>query len=244
LASALVLLLGCGKTEPEHQGKPLSYWLRALVFDTRGLAKHAEAVDALVAIGQPAVPALRELLDNADIDKRIGAATALLRIDPQQGLPDVRRRLEGDDPRMAISMAYGMIRANVAPELAVPVLARTMKDADYCLHNQSIKALGELGPQSVTAVPILAELLGHDADGGVRWRAAYCLVRIGAGAAPAVPALRAALSDPDAKVREGAAFALGAVGPAAKEAQAALRLALNDTDAKVRFRASKALEKL
>jgi HEAT repeat protein len=244
LALVLVLLTGCGKAEPEHRGKPLSYWLRAMDFDTRAFAKHAEAVDALVAIGQPAVPSLRALLDDVDIDKRIGAATALLRIDPQEELPDVRRRLEGEDPRLAISMAYGLIRANVSPELAVPVLARMLKDAEYYLHNQSIKALGELGPQSATAVPALAELLTHDGDPEVRWRAAFALVRIGPTATAAVPALREALADPDAKVREGAAYALGAVGPAAKDAAGALRVALNDADPQVRFRAAKALERL
>lgn len=240
---AALLLSGCGQAEPQHDGKPLSHWLAGLDLNTRGFEDHAKAVEALVAIGPPAVPRLRELLDDVDIDKRIGAATALLRIDPEAELPGVRERLEGSDPRLAISMAYGMIRSNVGAEVAVPVLAQTMRDPDYYLHNQSIKALGELGPQSAAAVPALAELLKHD-DPEVRWRAAYTLVRIGPGATAAVPALREALADAEAKVREGAAYALGAIGPAAKEAREALRVAARDSDAQVRFRAAKALEKL
>jgi HEAT repeat protein len=243
VAAIFLLFTGCGKTEPVHRGKSLSHWLSALDLNTWSFEQHNEAVEALVAIGPPAIPSLRPLLDDADIDKRTGAATALLRIDPEAGLPAVRQRLEQGDPRMAISMAYGMIRSNVGVELAVRALARTMTDADYYLHNQSIKALAELGPQSAAAVPVLAELLRHD-DAEVRWRAAYALVRIGGGAAPAVPALRNALSDPEAKVREGAAYALGAIGPAAQQAREALRVALKDREPQVRFRASKALERL
>jgi HEAT repeat protein len=243
LATVLLLLAGCGEAEPQHRGKPLSYWLGALDLNTRGFEQHAEAVESLVAIGPPAVSSLHDLLDDADIDKRIGAATALLRIDPEASLPEVRQRLEGSDPRLAISMAYGMIRSNVGAELAVPVLARTMKDADYYLHNQSIKALGELGPQSTTAVPALAELLRHD-DPEIRWRGAFVLVRVGPSATAAVPALCDALSDPEAKVREGAAYALGAIGPAAEAAREALRVAASDSNPQVRFRATKALEKL
>jgi HEAT repeat protein len=145
---------------------------------------------------------------------------------------------------MAISMAYALVRANVRPELAVSALGRTLKDSDDVAHNQSIKVLGELGPQSASAVPALAELLRHDADAEVRWRAAYTLVRIGPAAAGAVAELGEALRDPSPKVREGAAYALSAIGPAARPAQAALRVALNDNDPHVRFRVSKALEKL
>jgi HEAT repeat protein len=244
LGAALLMLAGCGQAEPEHQGKPLTYWVGALDLNKYSFEQHAEAVDALVAMGQPAVSELRKLLDDADIERRTGAATALLRIDPQATLPDVRERLEEGYPRQAISMGYGMIRANVGTELAVPVLARLMKEPDYYLHNESIKALGELGPQSLAAVPALVELLRHDADPEVRWRAAFTLVRIGEGAQAAVPVLREALRDQNARVREGAAYALGAIGSAAEETREALRVAQNDSDAQVRFRASKALERL
>ena len=243
--TAVALLLGCGPAEPQHQGQALSQWARAFdIGDTAGFRKHNEAVDACVAMGRPAIPFLVKLLGDNDLGKRAGAATALLRIDPDVGLAEAQPRLQSADPRMAISMAYALVRANVRPELAIPVLARLLKDDDHYLHNQSIKALGELGPPSVTAVSGLAELLRHDEDAEVRWRAAYGLVRIGPGAAAAVPALSEALADPDAKVRGGAAYALGTIGPAAKEAQDALRVALNDADPQVRFRAAKALEKL
>src|SRR5436309_2768989 len=94
LAIAGLLLVGCGRAEPEHQGKPLSQWVRALdIGDTFGFEKHNEAVDALVAIGQPAIPFLIKLLDDTEIGRRVGAATALLRIDPQVAVAQVRPRL-------------------------------------------------------------------------------------------------------------------------------------------------------
>jgi HEAT repeat protein len=245
LCASLATMLGCGAQAPEptYGGKSLSKWMEPLKSEDDPHA-FAEAVEAVVAMGEPAVPKLLEWLDDPDTHLRRGSALALLRINREVGLPAVTARLNGADAAVAISMAHAMIRANVQPELCVPVLAHNIKDPEYQIHNQSIKALGELGPQSGSAVGALAELLRHDADAEVRWRAAYALLRIGSSAAGAVPALREALADPDAKVREGAAYALGAVGPAAKEARDALRVALSDSDPHVRFRASKALEKL
>ncbi len=239
---AAVFLAGCGQSEPVHEGKKLSQWIRPLKMKA-GLPEFQANVDGIVAFGEAAVPTLIGILDHVDADKRCGCAAALLRINREIGLAKVRPRIESGSSRMQISMAYGMVWANVEPGLAVTTMARNFKDPDYYVRNESIKVFGELGPQSTEAVPALATLLRND-DVEVRWRAAYALVRVGSGAVAAVPALRLALGDTDAKVREGAAFALGAVGPAAKEAFEDLQVAANDNDPKVRFRASKALEKL
>lgn len=245
LLSILTLALlasGCGRTEPVHQGKSLSEWIEAL--NTKDLRKHADAVDGLTAIGTEAIPALAAKLEDVDADIRCGSATALLRIDPKAGLEEIGPRLKSGTPRVKISMCLALIRANVEPGLAIPVLAATMLHEEYYVHNQSIKALGELGPQSVGAVLALAELLRQHANPDVRWRAAFALVRIGPGAAPAAASLIAALADSDCQVREGAAYALGAIGPAASSAKNALRIALKDSNPIVRRRAAKALGKL
>jgi HEAT repeat protein len=202
------------------------------------------AVEALVAMGEPAVPCLLQRLDDPDTHIRRGCAAALLRIDREIGLPPVRERLAHSDRGFGISMAHAMVRTNVEAGLAVQVMIENLSDTYYPVYNESIKVLGELGPQSTEAVPVLVEHLRKAEHADIRSRLAHALARIGPGASAAVPALGEALGDPDADVREAAAYALSTVGPAAREAEHALRLALNDADPKVRFRASKALQKL
>ena len=70
------------------------------------------------------------------------------------------------------------------------------------------------------AVPDLIEAVS-DSRPDVRWRAVWALGQIGPDAAPAVPVLRAALSDADLRWR--AAEALGGIGPPAAAAVAGPR---------------------
>jgi HEAT repeat protein len=240
IALAVALLAGCGSQEPLYQGKTLTAWIDQM--GSKHMQPHCEAVEAAVAIGQGAYPALARRLDDNDFDVCCGVATAMLRLDPKAALPDVRSRLSSDVPRMRVMMAIALIRANVEPGLAIPVLVALMDEEDYFPRNRAIMAMSELGPQSTGAVMPLAEVLGSHQDADVRQRAAYALVRIGPGAAGAVAALRQALNDPDARVRKGAAYALGAIGPAAREAKEALRVALHDKAPEVRGQVQKALQ--
>jgi HEAT repeat protein len=73
---------------------------------------------------------------------------------------------------------------------------------------------------------------------------AFGLSRLGAEAAPAVPALREALQSPTASVRQAAAQALGKVGPAAVEAVPELTAALHDPQWPVRRQAALTLGEL
>jgi HEAT repeat protein len=77
-----------------------------------------------------------------------------------------------------------------------------------------------------------------------RNRAAYAIGGMGAAAAPAVPALIKALSDPEPAVRFPVCIALREIGPAAKEAVPALMKALDDRNDDVAAMARKALIKI
>jgi HEAT repeat protein len=63
----------------------------------------------------------------------------------------------------------------------------------------------------------------------------------GPDAASALPALRAALTDPEARVRQAAAHALGALGPAARAAAEDLGRARTDPNPEVQRAAREAL---
>src|SRR5262245_13504248 len=76
LPGLVVLLCGCpGMNEPSYQDQPMSTWLAKL--KDKNPAARQEAAKALGVIGPPAIPALVELLKDADSDIRIAAADAL-----------------------------------------------------------------------------------------------------------------------------------------------------------------------
>jgi len=143
---------------------------------------HQIALEALVLIGKPAVPALREAL------KRSLKSTYY----------DWVRR----------SVAEALVKIG---EPAVPALAEALKDEDREVRSSAAKALGEIGESAVSAVPALAEAL-KDKGREVRWSAAEALGKIGEPAAAAVPALVEALKDEEELVRQSAAEALGQIG--------------------------------
>lgn len=117
---------------------------------------------------------------------------------------------------------------------AVPLLTRTLHDAEAPVRGRGAWALGAL--DSSEAVAALVEAL-KDADAGVREQVAWALGAI--GDRRAVDGLMAALADTVGGVRKQAAWALGAIGD--KRAVTALTKALKDPDAGVRKQAAWAL---
>jgi HEAT repeat protein len=117
---------------------------------------------------------------------------------------------------------------------AVPLLARTLHDAEAPVRRRGAWALGALdGSEAVTA---LVEAL-KDTDAGVREQVAWALGAI--GDRRGVDGLMAALGDAAAGVRKQAAWALGAIGDG--RAVTALTKCLKDPDAGVRKQAAWAL---
>ena len=56
----VLLCIGCGQKEPTYNGKSLSHWVNLL--SKKDETTRKEAVDAVVSIGSPAVPSLKEAL--------------------------------------------------------------------------------------------------------------------------------------------------------------------------------------
>src|SRR5205807_9658921 len=77
-----------------------------------------------------------------------------------------------------------------------------------------IYALGEIGPPSKPAVPLITEALRDQSDreGFLNVVAADALGKIGPGAASAVPALIVALGSDDVRLPTRATVALGNIG--------------------------------
>ena len=96
-------------------------------------------------------------------------------------------------------------RLNLQPFL--DPLISAIRDEDARVRQLAAQAIGEIGPNAVSAVPALITLLA-DADEGSRNTACIALSGIGPAAKDALPALRAALADSAQSVRRFAQRAI------------------------------------
>jgi HEAT repeat protein len=139
---------------------------------------------------------------------------------------DQLKLLKNKDPRVRRAAATNLGRLGAEAKFAIAPLRQRLTDADPRVRSGAATALCEIGP---AAVEEMIQALALP-DRLVRREAVWGLAKIGAEAAPAVPALARALADRDASVRKGAARALGLLGRLAKPAIPFLIRALGDTD--------------
>jgi HEAT repeat protein len=192
------------------------------------------ATDALVAMGEDAIPALIELLDHELWGTRFHAMSALRAIGaPAQpalltalGDENALRRTHAAEVLSSIASDDDSVLASVAALLA---------DPDTKVRSEVADVLHRFGPAS------LPHLVSALSDPDVCWAAARSLGGLNADAAPAVPALEQALASPIPRLRRAAAGTLGRIGPAAAGAGPALGRALDDDDEDMRETAAAAL---
>jgi len=209
---------------------------------------HARAIAVMIAIGRPAVPALREALGKG----------------PRWGKPEIARALAtllGDDIEDLLALlaqqlgdrdpGVRMETCNVLAELhegAAPTregLMTCLRDQEPHLRHCACSALGNLGAAGAAALPALFERL-HDEEPQVRQAAAGAIGAIGAHALQAHSAigkeLVAVLDDHDARVRDRALESLAQIGPSAVGHAEPVARRLADRAGFVRLRAVWTLE--
>jgi HEAT repeat protein len=171
---------------------------------------------ALVSIGPPAVPALRESVLKGILGSRRELAFAILAtMDSRHGLP-VLVEAAGDEDQWTALTALKLVAKAPADELAaVRVLAESMLRKYEKHHQQTLQKRS-----------------------GFRDVASGAFRRMGRDA---VPALTVVLREGEARSRHGAASALGTIGPQAWKAMPELIEALEDEDADVRAAAATSL---
>jgi HEAT repeat protein len=134
--------------------------------------------------------------------------------------------LKNKDPQVRHAAVANLGRLGAGGKFAIAPISQRLTDADARVRCRAATALGEIGP---AAVEELIQALSLP-DRFVRREAVWGLAKIGAQAAPAIPALARALADRDVSVRKGAARALGLLGRMATPAIPFLIRALKDTD--------------
>lgn len=222
-----LVLVGAGFTylssqrhEPVYQGTPLSRWLEDCDLDRTQLGVLAQA-----AVGEIGADATRTLLRM--LGERDGP---------------VKRRLMGNclefralGLRVTSASCY-QVRAAAGcralgpkAEPTIPALVNLLPEP--IVGRSAAEALVAIGPKAMLI--LTGELTNRLASRRVA--AAAALLRFGTNAAPAIPALAAAVEDPDAKVRLGAVETLGTIGSSGGVVVlSALTRALRDEDALVR----------
>ncbi len=152
--------------------------------DRREEVRHA-VIDALQAIGaasEEAVPALVSLLGDESLEVRRGATFALGKIGPaaKAALPDIRKNFEADKDLRPVSV-WAMV--HITPEddklveQALPFLIAALKREEPFVRFEAVETLGLIGPRARSAASAL-EALREDPDIHVRNAVADALKKI------------------------------------------------------------------
>ena len=153
---AFVLLSACATQE-----KPPN--VAGLVADLRGAdpQKSGRANLELIRIGEPAVPALIEMLQSGDNRLRALAASTLwgMGAKGRAAAPFLAEALADPDPSMRTAAAMAL--ENMGPQAgeAIPALVKALSDSDNRVRQASVKALGAIGPAATPAIPVLTRAL-------------------------------------------------------------------------------------
>jgi HEAT repeat protein len=178
-----------------------------------------EVTQALALIGPDAGPALVAALQDADVHRRAGAATALAQMGPPFHDPGVEQiAAKESDPTVRAALYGALPKLGVAPGHCAALIVPAIIDENEPLRHAALNALLSSTAVKQAAVPKLVPLL-KDSNPAIRERAAKGLGRIGPGALDALDALPALMEA--ARAADGApayAEALAGVGPKAMPA--------------------------
>jgi HEAT repeat protein len=203
----------------------------------------AQALAALVQIGDAAVPALADGLKDARpvVRAACAKALALLGADAARALPALRGALADRDPKVRASAAAALGAQGGAAAPATADLISLLKDPDPAVQSRAVEALLRIGP---AAVPALADAARPGPDVVVRALAVTLLGEMGLRGRDAVPTLAAVAREKTPGLPNLAVLALGRIGPAARDARPDLRILRDDPDTALRAGAALALARI
>jgi HEAT repeat protein len=156
------------------------------------------------------------------------------------------KAFKSDDVNLRRAAAKMVVEFDVPLEAVAPLLIEALQDKDPRLVQNAVETLVDLGPK---ALKHMDKLLKHPQ---LRFYALPLISRLGPDAAPAVPALVAALkaepnteeTEEDEIFRREAQFALAEIGPAATDAVPTLIASLDSKRDDIVTSASYALGKI
>jgi HEAT repeat protein len=208
-----------------------------------------------------AIPDLGRALTDTDEDVRRQTAWALGNIheDADEVVPILLHELPENSLGVQYAIVYALAQFGPEARSSLPTLVRLLaapadkEAADDDLRSTAAYALGEIGEDGPTVVPVLIAAL-NDPDSNIRFAAVEALGKYGPEAGAAVPLLLRLIAesagdstDPDAAsladFRGSAAAALGEIHREAETVIPALIASLMDSDANARMLKAEALGK-
>lgn len=191
----------------------------------------SSACRALARMGsaaQPALPVLREALQDGEVEVRVAAATVLWHISGQEAaaVPILRQALKHPNMQVRHQTVEGLgVLSPHAPGI-VPILIEALTDAESWVRSPACGLLERVSrdakEQAREVLEPLARLLREETHAGTLKTAIRALGHLGPEAVRTVPSLATILQRHDPFLRLEAARALSAMGPAAKDAVPAL----------------------
>lgn len=156
LAAGGILLAGCQEKEKKPD-------IGALVAELQSpdQEKSGRANLALITIGEPAVPALVELLKSEDPRARTLAATAFwgMGTKARAAVPALSETLADKDPALRVASAMALETMGPEARAAVPALVKCLRDREGRVRQAAVKALARIGPDAREAIPALRRAL-------------------------------------------------------------------------------------
>lgn len=115
----------------------------------------------LLQLGEPAVPALAEMLRSGTPPERVAAANTLWGMGKRGGaaVPDLAATLADPDTGLRVAAAMALQNMGDVAASAVPALTQAISDSDLSVRQAAVKALGAIGPPAAAALPALTRVL-------------------------------------------------------------------------------------
>ncbi len=207
--------------------------------------------DALLAVGQQAVPAVTDLLEKdrgAGTERLLTSLASSIRdgrikIDPQahgELFSRVFRLYPSSNPQTRVLVTYALGAMRLFPEQSLPLILPGLGDSDPMLRNASIHAIGDFGDLAKEYAPALIQRFAS-ASPSDRVVILQALRQIPSAEAQVLPLLVESLDAPEDFLRMTAAGLMGGMRTDPDKVIAALLKATRDSSSNVQVMAIQAL---
>jgi vesicle coat complex subunit len=168
------------------------------------------AIESLVGLGKPVVPALVRALKDKNPSVRSSAAIALGKMGVQatSAVPSLSHALQDENLEVRRSAAIAM--GKLGRPALVPYLVVKLQSPDASVRYSATHALSRFGADAKPAIPQLTKAI-QDNNHAVRFGAVNAVGNLGTIAIPTIPSLVKALQENDESVPPSAAYSLGRI---------------------------------
>lgn len=196
----------------------------ALLLDDERFTVRDRAVEEIVAKGEPALPVLREVLENGGRRARLNAIWAATRVGSEEARKLVRQALSDGDA--GVRQAACRSVAATGDRQAVRALTRRLRDESLAVRRTAAKALGRLGDAAAVPELLAGMETGQPLDRVLEHSLIYAAIEIDHPSST-VPIL----ASPDRRMQKGALIALDQMDSARLEASMVIPfLEVSDAD--------------